>query len=284
MHQLSNTNWSLICLNMEVELTFDAVNSYNFARKRQAAPESCSETQSKKRPCLEDCCWSLDKACNEGSENRSLSCTMPMVLTHQRPDNNCPSSSDPYTTSFTGHSYKDINCNILNQENQSQEMDISCDTTTTTTTSRALHQQTFSVPPIIAQYYSSSASCFRCLRGEAGHMNHLTSWSAVLWAFCLLWYWHEHKLEGFLYINIFSFSHLSDLAVWYYSLQDNFTVNKTQMSMTELNIHMFILWHVWWSLCLLWHDVIYKKWSLLSKIDHCYLKMDISFQNGMLVI
>lgn len=47
MHQLSNTNWSLICLNMEVELTFDAVNSCNFARKRQAAPESCSETQSK---------------------------------------------------------------------------------------------------------------------------------------------------------------------------------------------------------------------------------------------
>lgn len=32
---------------MEVELTFDAVNSCNFARKRQAAPESCSETQSK---------------------------------------------------------------------------------------------------------------------------------------------------------------------------------------------------------------------------------------------
>lgn len=122
-------------------------------------------------------------------------------------------------------------------------------------------------------------------------MNHLTSWSAVLWAFCLLWYWHEHKLEGFLYINIFSFSHLSDLAVWYYSLQDNFTVNKTQMSMTELNIHciyydmygeVYVYFGMMWytrngHFCLKLITVTWK-WTLVFKMG-CWLSktLDNSF-------
>ncbi|PFX20406.1 uncharacterized protein LOC111336922 [Stylophora pistillata] len=158
---------------MEVELSPGVVNSCNVARKRQAAQESGSETRLKKRPCLEDCCWSLENACNVESENRSLSFTQPVVISHQRPDDNCSSSFYPDTATCNGHSHKDINCNLVNQENQFQEMDISYESTTTTR-SRELHQQTFPVPSLLAQYDSSSASCLRCLRGEPGHINHLT--------------------------------------------------------------------------------------------------------------
>ena len=96
--------------------------------------------QFQKRPCLEDCSWNIDNACNLETENGLLSFSQPTVVTHQLHGYNSPLSSDPDTAAF---SYTDVNCNIVNQGDNCQEMDISYSSTITRST--GLHQQTFSV-------------------------------------------------------------------------------------------------------------------------------------------
>ncbi|KAL9957647.1 hypothetical protein ACROYT_G034569 [Oculina patagonica] len=147
---------------MEVELSLDLINSCNYARKRQAALESCTEIiQSKKRPCLEDFSWHTENTSNLETENRLVSCTQPMVEVNQLHDHNQPFSDQHSAT----HSHMDINCNIVYEVNDTQQMDISHDS--------AISRS--QIPALLVQGHSSSVSCVRCLRGEPGHINHLSS-------------------------------------------------------------------------------------------------------------
>ena len=101
-----------------------------------------------KRPCLEDFSWRTENASNLETENRLLNCTQPMVVANQLHECTDQPLSDHNSAAY---SHMDINCNILYQVNNTQEMDISCDATIIRSPA-GLHQQNYAVSDFFLVY------------------------------------------------------------------------------------------------------------------------------------
>ncbi|KAJ7378749.1 hypothetical protein OS493_021335 [Desmophyllum pertusum] len=150
---------------MEVELSLDLVNSCNITRKRQATMESCTiQSKKRQRACREDSSRHTENTSNLETENRLFSCTQSKLHDY---------INQPLDLSASSSHMMDINGNIVNQINNDQEMEISYDSAITR--SLAGHVQKYSIPTLLVQDRSSSVCCSRCLTGEPGHINHLSS-------------------------------------------------------------------------------------------------------------
>jgi len=105
--------------------------------------ECCSEQQMmKKRPCLEDSSWVTENTCN----THPYVCNQPLT--------------NPSAMALNVH--VDVNCNIVNEGNNTQEMEVSCESANSAQSHVQLHQ----IPTAVMANRSSLPYCPRCLRGE----------------------------------------------------------------------------------------------------------------------
>jgi len=152
----------------------DVVKPCNFARKRQAVLECCSEQQRmKKRPCLEDSSWLTENTCNMETENRLILCSSSPPVTEPPYPPHHYVCNQPLTnpSSMALNVHVDVNCNLVNEGNNTQEMEVSCESAN----SAQSHVQLHHIPTAVMANRSSLPYCPRCLRGEPGHINHLSN-------------------------------------------------------------------------------------------------------------
>lgn len=151
---------------MEIEVSMDMMETFNIARKRQAVLENFSaEQQMKKRPCLDDSsCHFVNVS---GLEKEHGLFQNPNSLDRILPYSQLLKES---CSTLSNDIILDVNCNIVRQDDNAEEMDVSYDSRNNSQ-SRVHPNQPTSDNSVM----SSSPFCYRCLRGEPGHISHLSS-------------------------------------------------------------------------------------------------------------
>ena len=98
-----------------------------------------------KRPCLEDSSWLTENTCNMETENRLILCSSSQPVTKPPYPPHPYVCNQPLTnpSSMALNVHVDVNCNTVNEGNNTQEMEVSCETANSAQSHVQLHHVSY---------------------------------------------------------------------------------------------------------------------------------------------